>query len=212
MPMLTNDRLHAVPLPITWELLGALRRQVPPPLADTLSSIFDEAVSRTMLHARPLDEPDPDRALGRLIRTYSSLRREWLDVAHEAVGDEGITPLRVEALAIARGAVARFRPGAPARDDLESALGDVGPILSRFGAAARVGRSLDKAALRGLATRFDWCVTASLLGETSRSFCALSVVTPLLCAEARTAAAEMRRLIDVHHASHRTQVASASHT
>lgn len=201
MPAPAPDRLHAVPLPITWDLLGGLRRRLPPPLADTLSSIFDETVSRTILHARRTDGPDEGPPLGRLIRNFAPLRREWLDVAREAVGDAGITPLRVEALALARGVVARIRPDAPARDDLEWALGDMGPILSQFGVAVRHGRRLDLSALRGLATRFDWCVTAALLAETDGSFAGLSRLAPLLGAEARSAASSMRQLIDPEHAA-----------
>jgi len=188
-------RLHDLPMPITWDLFGSLRRHVPPPLSDTLFSIFDLAVCRTMLHEELPEDGRPQRAVERWIRGFAPCRREWLEVAHEAVGDAGLTPLRVEALALARGMALRVRWDTATRTDIEFVLGEEGRILSEYGVAVRQGRPLDHRRLRILSTRLDYCVTAALLAETDGCFGGLRTATPLLCAEARIAAAELRRIV-----------------
>lgn len=193
--MRDTDRLHDLPLPVTWDLLGDLRRRVPLPLSGTLLAIHEETLFRTMLHESLPDDGRPQDAVERWIRTFGKLRREWLDVAHEAVGDAGITPLRVEAIATTRTAVLRLRHGSAARADLIAALAETGPILSGWSAAVRSGRALDGPAMRRASTRFDYCVVASLLAESGALCAGLTLATPILCSEARIAAVQLRALI-----------------
>lgn len=198
--------IHDLPIPVTWDLFGSLRRQVPPPLAMTLASIFDEAVCRTMLDAALLDdvvvvdgrtgEPTAPgcaaRGFERRFREFAGLRREWVGVAHEAVGDTGMTRLRVEALALARCAAAETKFDAATRTDVECVLADLGPILSAYGLVVREGRVLDHARLRVLSSRIDYCVAALLVAHTDASFGLLRRTSPLLGAEARIAVARLR--------------------
>jgi hypothetical protein len=117
-------------------------------------------------------------------------------VAHDAVGCAGITPLRVEALALARGAAVRERWDRAVRADLETALGDAGRVLSGYGLFVRGRPSLDHRRLRRLSTRFDFCVAAALVAETEIGLAGLRAATPLLCAQARLAIAELRHMVD----------------
>ncbi|MCE9634774.1 MAG: hypothetical protein K8T90_03625 [Planctomycetes bacterium] len=198
--------IHDLPVPVTWDLFGALRRQVQPPLAMTLVSIFDEAVCRTMLDdvllqdviamdalspAAPLDGRAA-RGFERRFREFAQLRREWIGVAHEAVGDTGMTRLRVEALALARAAAFDTPFDAATRADVESVLADLGPILSAYGLAGRTGHVLDHTRLRILSSRIDYCLAALLLAHSDASFGALRRCSQLLCAEARVAVTRLR--------------------
>lgn len=190
-----RDARMALPMPLTFDLFGELGRRVPVPLAMTLFSIFDETVCRTVLadSCRPM--ADVNACVERWIRTYGKLRREWIAVAHEAVGDAGLTPLRVEALALARAVSLRSRVSEGAQRDLGLALGEIGPCLSAFAAARRAGRALDLEFLRKQSTRFDLCVAAALLCESELLFTRASFATPVLCAEARIAASRLREAI-----------------
>jgi hypothetical protein len=208
--MSSPDRLHELPLPVTWELLGTMRRTVPPPLCDTLASIYDETVCRTVLcQALPLDGR-PQRAVETWIRQFAPLRREWLEVAHEGVGDAGITPLRVEAIGVVRSALHRLRTVSPVRRDLEFALAAAGPILSAYAAARRARRPLDGVVLRRLSTRFDYCVMAALYGEMRAFGDELVFACPLLCSEARIAAAKLLRSIEAPAAPGRRAAAAGA--
>jgi hypothetical protein len=198
-----DDLRHALPLPVTFDLLGELRRRMPLPVAETLFSIFDELICRTVLH----DAGEPDGSLARRVegwvRLYARLRREWVDMAHEAVGDEGMTPLRVVALAHARAGALRSRVSEGTRRDLEAALGDAGRALSAFAVLQRTGPTPDLARLRVLSTRFDLCVATALLAETDPLFVGASLASPLLCAEARVAATRIRDLVEPGRAAGR---------
>lgn len=223
-----RDRRHALPIPLCWPLFGALRRRFPPPVSETLSSIFEEALLRTVMwkrfdpvgsgegpsyegtttidaqgrvrtrtrEVRPPMERGIVRAVESWVRTYATLRREWIDVAYEAVGDAGFTPLRVEALASARSSMHLPRVSPAVRNDLETALADVGPVLAGFPLAQRCGREPDLQRMRILSTRLDFCIAAALLAEVEGEHEAASFATPYLCAEARIAASRLRRMVE----------------
>lgn len=231
-----RDRRHALPLPLCWQLFGELRRRMPPPHPEILFSIFEEAMFRTVAQDhfdRSGDEAPvawvgttrtdargrvrtrmraipPARgvahAVERWVRTWRANRIEWIDAAHEAVGDAGMTPLRVEAFAVLRGAARSRHVSAAVRSDLEAALADASPVLSAFPLALRAGRALDLRRIRILSTRFDVCVATALLAETEPICEGAGLATPYLCAEARIAASRLRRLVEGGPARRRAAV------